>query len=365
MLKRDLGIVVCSLGATLCALPCRAQLIADSFADYSGTQGSGNWYYGYTTYANGTRGPFQQMTLFTSDVWHRAEGGGTSYWTSIWKDGQHPNAKVSTGGRLGEENWVTRRWLAPPGFLAYVHISGRVWKQVTTGGDGSLFHIFVNSGTVLNVFLASNDSDQHTFSADVCVGAGDRIEFVVDPNINDQYDSTNMVATISGPFSQMPVSAAACPGEWATFSMATYANSTFSWQFEYAPNDWRSFTGNAQSLACGGTIRAEAPVNTKTIRIRRTGCAATASVRIRCRLNGPCAVSLSNPVDFRVCAADLNCDGVVDDGDFQLFVGAYDLLLCSDPAMPPNCVADLDGNAMVDDADFVLFIHAYDELVCG
>jgi len=64
------------------------------------------------------------------------------------------------------------------------------------------------------------------------------------------------------------------------------------------------------------------------------------------------------------CAGDLNGDGFVDDSDFVLFVSAYNILDCSDAAMPAGCPADLNGDGAVDDSDFVLFLGAYNELVC-
>jgi hypothetical protein len=64
------------------------------------------------------------------------------------------------------------------------------------------------------------------------------------------------------------------------------------------------------------------------------------------------------------CAGDLNNDGFVDDSDFVLFANAYNLLLCSDPAMPAGCPADLTADAFVDDADFVIFAEAYNQLIC-
>lgn len=64
------------------------------------------------------------------------------------------------------------------------------------------------------------------------------------------------------------------------------------------------------------------------------------------------------------CAGDLNGDGYVDDSDFVLFIGAYNILDCGDPAMPAGCAADLNGDGTVDDADFVLFVPAYNTLVC-
>lgn len=64
------------------------------------------------------------------------------------------------------------------------------------------------------------------------------------------------------------------------------------------------------------------------------------------------------------CPADLNGDAQVDDADFVLFVGAYNILDCTDPAMPAGCAPDFNGDDLVDDADFVVFVAAYNELVC-
>jgi len=67
---------------------------------------------------------------------------------------------------------------------------------------------------------------------------------------------------------------------------------------------------------------------------------------------------------FAKCSGDLNNDGQVNDTDFVLFVAAYNLLLCSDPAMPAGCPADLNRDTFVDDADFSIFVGAYDNLIC-
>lgn len=64
------------------------------------------------------------------------------------------------------------------------------------------------------------------------------------------------------------------------------------------------------------------------------------------------------------CPGDLNCDVMVDDLDFSIFAGAYNLLLCDDPAMPVSCPADLNNDGFVDDADFAIFAAAYDRLIC-
>ncbi|MBY0111215.1 MAG: hypothetical protein K2Y21_00230 [Phycisphaerales bacterium] len=78
------------------------------------------------------------------------------------------------------------------------------------------------------------------------------------------------------------------------------------------------------------------------------------------------------------CDADFNGDGLVDDLDFQIFVVAYDELVCDiiDPGgggarstvgaggTLPDCPCDLDNDRFVDDLDFQLFVLAYNEVLC-
>lgn len=64
------------------------------------------------------------------------------------------------------------------------------------------------------------------------------------------------------------------------------------------------------------------------------------------------------------CPGDLNRDGVIDDADFLIFSDAYDLLLCSDPAMPAFCPADINRDDLVDDLDFQIFSVAYANVLC-
>lgn len=64
------------------------------------------------------------------------------------------------------------------------------------------------------------------------------------------------------------------------------------------------------------------------------------------------------------CLQDLNDDELIDDADFVLFVGQYNLLDCADPSMPAGCLADLNIDGFVDDADFVIFVVGYNILLC-
>jgi len=67
---------------------------------------------------------------------------------------------------------------------------------------------------------------------------------------------------------------------------------------------------------------------------------------------------------YAPCPGDLNGDGLVEDSDFSIFVGAYDTLDCTDPLMPPGCQSDLNRDGLVDDSDFSIFVVAYNALLC-
>lgn len=61
-----------------------------------------------------------------------------------------------------------------------------------------------------------------------------------------------------------------------------------------------------------------------------------------------------------VCGGDLNRDGLVEDSDFVIFIGAYNQLQCP----PAACPADLNVDGFVDDLDFVIFVTQYNQLLC-
>ena len=66
----------------------------------------------------------------------------------------------------------------------------------------------------------------------------------------------------------------------------------------------------------------------------------------------------------RLPRTDFSGDGIVTDGDFQIFAAAYNILDCADLAMAYGCPADPNADGVVDDEDFQFFVIAYDELVC-
>ncbi|HEX8877955.1 MAG TPA: immunoglobulin domain-containing protein [Phycisphaerales bacterium] len=137
----------------------------------------------------------------------------------------------------------------------------------------------------------------------------------------------------------------------------------------------------------GGTVSFTATVNGTgpfTYQWRRNGepidtllnpSAATATLTITnvsgedvasydCFIDGPCEPATTAPATLALCPADLDCNTLVDDEDFQIFVVAYNILDCADPSMPAGCPSDLNADAIVDDLDFQVFVLAYNALVC-
>jgi uncharacterized membrane protein len=82
-------------------------------------------------------------------------------------------------------------------------------------------------------------------------------------------------------------------------------------------------------------------------------------------ITGSCGTTSTSVATTFVCRPDLSCDGIVTDSDFPIFVAAYEILDCADPAMPFGCPADFNADGFVDDADFVLFVIAYEALFCA
>ncbi|MBX3388046.1 MAG: hypothetical protein KF691_01180 [Phycisphaeraceae bacterium] len=78
---------------------------------------------------------------------------------------------------------------------------------------------------------------------------------------------------------------------------------------------------------------------------------------------GPIAMRLAF-TQRAYCPCDLNNDGVVEDGDFSIFVNAYNILDCAEGSMPFGCPADFNYDGLVDDADFQIFVVAYNNLLC-
>jgi hypothetical protein len=135
--------------------------LADSVADFSGTQGSNNWFYGYwdkgadadgvysdaefTPFPN-AEGPYSGTNFWDGTSWHWYQGDPP--WTRLTADGGHPSA--NDGNASLPDHWAIRRWVSKAEGL--VKISGRVehqsgWVYVTATGTAanSLLYIYLTA----------------------------------------------------------------------------------------------------------------------------------------------------------------------------------------------------------------------------
>ncbi|MBX3388228.1 MAG: immunoglobulin domain-containing protein [Phycisphaeraceae bacterium] len=146
-----------------------------------------------------------------------------------------------------------------------------------------------------------------------------------------------------------------------------YSSVTYKWQRNGADiadgSGGASSGGGAVSGASGSLV---SPSNGSNVTLTITNVQASDSGSYTVEFDNTCNSATSAAADISVnsCPGDLNADGFVNDEDFSLFAGAYNLLVCEDQAMPEWCPADLNGDDLVDDLDFQIFVVAYDQLVC-
>lgn len=152
-------------------------------------------------------------------------------------------------------------------------------------------------------------------------------------------------------FTQTPTSLDRSCGDAASFSVAIasgLADPTFAWR------------RNGEAIAPAGNPSAA----TRTLVL--TSVSHADDGVYDCLVSSSCG-SVPSPQAALVstcCPADLNYDSLVDDSDFQLFIVAYDRLVCAGEDAIPGCPSDQNRDAVVDDADFSLFLIGYNALEC-
>jgi hypothetical protein len=175
-----------------------AQTIADSFADFSGTQGQNGWYYGL---ANGgdhmsfVGSSFTQFSTYQPSVmslggsYHGVWGpepGNT--WTQLWAEGGHP-----TGTNYPGTSVAVRRWVST--YEGSVVLDGIFADWHTGSGNGVGGAIYVDDQRVWNGQVG--DGGSTSFGLTTLVHQGSKVDFVLGANGNDYTDSTKFSATIA------------------------------------------------------------------------------------------------------------------------------------------------------------------------
>lgn len=177
-----------------------------------------------------------------------------------------------------------------------------------------------------------------------------------------------------------PAAASAAQGADVTLSAAIpvgYSGVSFQWRRETAPGvfvDVVNGIGGSDGVGggAGGTVSGAAdalasPSDTREAVLTITNAQPSDAGSYTVVFSNACGSITSLPAAVTVeaaCPSDLDNDGLVDDADFSIFVVAYDVLDCADPAMPSGCPADLTSDGLVNDDDFQSFIVAYNAVLC-
>ena len=127
------------------AQPSSAQT-ADSVADFSSTQGSGNWFYGF--YDQGpqgglphgyTAGAFVEMDVFSdgSQRWQASEllvSANNNFFLNVNSEGGHPTGLEPD--RQDSIIWAVRRYVVPTAGLARIEFDLRKRNVINPDGGG-------------------------------------------------------------------------------------------------------------------------------------------------------------------------------------------------------------------------------------
>jgi len=181
--------------------PTTPAVVGDSAADFSGTQGSNNWFYGYYNRSADTAAGYQSsnFVVFPAHYWTGVQWdwpNGNPPWDEIGRTNCHPNG-INSGG----EHWVIRRWVSKVSgtitvdwFLAKSNPSG-------LGVTGRIFH---NDTQRDSVAIASNNTNGTNRAVTIInVQVGDTIDIALDPtgptgDAGDSGDGSYMSAVIRG-----------------------------------------------------------------------------------------------------------------------------------------------------------------------
>jgi len=160
-----------------------ASVVADSDADFSGTQGAHNWYYGY--FPSGNVNAFTQLPTYdAADLrWQHTTFGPP--WTVLAAgSGFHPN-----GSDSGTEEWAVRRWVSP--VRGAMKITGHLEKTDTDSASTGVYgFIYLNHKLIYEHFVAGTDGTGVDYSLTETLNYGDILDFAVVPNGPEYDDST-------------------------------------------------------------------------------------------------------------------------------------------------------------------------------
>lgn len=186
-----------SAGASYSAEQESSKVVADSVRDFSGSQGTNGWSYGYWDRTADQDGVYDQVKDFrllgyfgadringlsarteftTGELWYLEDG---RYYTSLWAEGGHSHGTMDLGPYAKAEHWVVRRWFSSVD--AHVEIRGHAGKVMPWGANwsGDTKVLVVVGGS--KVYEAVFDDGGQGYSVSTTVQAGTLVDFLIGP----------------------------------------------------------------------------------------------------------------------------------------------------------------------------------------
>ncbi len=173
-----------------------SHVLADSVAQFAGTQGTNGWSYGYWDQSKDDKydwsTDFQLLKNFGDDPINRLSTNtefktgklwnledGRSY-TSLWAEGGHAHAPTQDDKRLNRTQWAVRRWTSNT--ESAVTIRGQIGKVMPWGKNwgGSCRAIITVDG--IEAFNSIMDERSRDYAIDVELRRGSKVDFLIGPN---------------------------------------------------------------------------------------------------------------------------------------------------------------------------------------
>lgn len=166
-------------------------VLARSFQEFSGVQGTDNWRFGRSDVAMGSYSyltNFIQLPTYTPAT--EQFGFGDNKWTGpensgLYEEGGHPQNNTLS---------VIRRWTSE--VAGTITIEGILADLDGGGGNGIIGSILHNGVSIYSQAVANNNLGGFAYSVTRNVAIGDQLDFVIDPNGEQAFDSTRFTAII-------------------------------------------------------------------------------------------------------------------------------------------------------------------------
>jgi len=167
-------------------------VIAGSDADFSDTQGSNNWSYGY--FPSGDVNSFTLLPIYNAQsAWWQHPTFGPP-WTLVGANSLfQPNDSGS-----GALEWATRRWVSD--VSGSVRIAGHLASAATSPDSNGVYgRIYLNHNLIYEHFVPPTDYTGVDYSLPEVFNTGDILDFVIAPNGLADTATFSSVVSISLP----------------------------------------------------------------------------------------------------------------------------------------------------------------------